>query len=66
MREGIEEPENIQEPENYGDYYYRVQDRLDCSLHGNEAVDQPQDYSYHDQNHHYLQQWHSLLTSCLI
>jgi hypothetical protein len=51
--EGIEESENIQEPQHHRDYYHGVQDRLDCALHGDEAVDQPQDYSYYDQNHHY-------------
>jgi hypothetical protein len=62
VSERIKEPENIQEPEHYGYHYYRVQDWLDCSLHGDE-VDQPQQNSYDDQNHYYRQQWHLLLTS---
>jgi hypothetical protein len=59
----IEEAENIQEPENDRNYYDRVQDGFDCTLHRNEAVDQPQDNSYYDQYHHYRYQWHWLLTS---
>src|SRR6185295_10843124 len=47
---GMKQSENIQQPENHGDYHDAVQDRLDGRLHRNEAVHQPQQNTYHDQN----------------
>jgi hypothetical protein len=45
---GVEEPENVQQPENDSDDDHCVQDGLDRSLHRYEAVDQPKQESDHD------------------
>jgi hypothetical protein len=50
----MKQSENIQQPKNYGDYDDAVQNGLDTPLHGNEAIDQPQKDTYHDENFHYL------------
>jgi hypothetical protein len=47
---GVKEPENIQEPQNYGNDHDAVQNGLDGPLHGNEAIHQPQEDTHHDQN----------------
>jgi hypothetical protein len=36
-----EQVENLQEPDDYRDYYHSVQDSLDLTLHGYKSVDQP-------------------------
>jgi hypothetical protein len=41
LRDVIEQIEYLQKPKNNGDYNHCVQDALDRSLHGNEAVNQP-------------------------
>jgi hypothetical protein len=49
-RKGVKEPKNIQEPQNYGNDYDAVQNGLNCPLHGDEAIHQPQEDTHHDQN----------------
>ena len=39
---GVEQAEDVEEPQNHGDNYHCIQDGLDCALHGDEAVDQPE------------------------
>jgi hypothetical protein len=47
---GIKESKNIQDPQNHGNDHDAVQDRFDGSLHGNEAIHQPQEDTHHDEN----------------
>jgi hypothetical protein len=51
----MEESEDIQDPQDYSDNHYAIQDRLDRSLHGDEAVHQPQEETYYDKNFHHLE-----------
>jgi len=51
---GVEESENIQQPQNYPDDNHGVQDGLDRSLHRYEAIDQPKQQADHDQCYEYL------------
>ena len=51
---GVEESENIQQPQNYPDDNHGVQDGLDRSLHWYEAIDQPEENPYYHQNYHDL------------
>jgi hypothetical protein len=46
----VKESENIQQPQNDGDNHDAVQDGLDRSLHGDEAIHQPQQDTHHDEN----------------
>jgi hypothetical protein len=46
----MKQPENIQEPQDDGDDYDAVQDGFDRSLHGDEAIHQPQENTHHDEN----------------
>jgi hypothetical protein len=48
LGQGLEEPENVQEPQNYSNYYNAIQDRLDGWLHWNIAIYQPQENTHHD------------------
>jgi hypothetical protein len=54
MGEGVEKSENIQQPKHDGDDHHCIQDGFNRSLHGDEAVDQPEQKSDHDQNYEYL------------
>jgi hypothetical protein len=42
----------IQEPEHNNYDHDGVQNGLDASCHGNEAIHQPQEDAYHDQDYH--------------
>jgi hypothetical protein len=46
------EPEDVEYPENYDDNDDRVKNGFYRSLHGNEAVDEPEYDSYNDQHNH--------------
>jgi hypothetical protein len=46
----VEESKDVQEPQNHGNDHNAVQNRLDLSLHGDEAIHQPQENTYHNQN----------------
>jgi hypothetical protein len=50
MGKGMEQSKDVEQPQNYEDYYQAVQDRFDGCLHGNEGVDQPQENTHHDEN----------------
>jgi hypothetical protein len=50
----VEQPEDVHEPQNYGDHYYRIQDGLDRCLHRYKAIDEPKHNAYHDQDHYQL------------
>jgi hypothetical protein len=50
MGKRVEQSENIQEPQNHGDYYDAIQNRFDGSLHWNKAIYQPQENTHHDEN----------------
>jgi len=52
--EGMKNPENIQKPQDHGDYHHNIQDALNRSLHGDETIHQPQQKSNHNQDHHDL------------
>ena len=45
----MEESENVEDPQNHGDDYDAIQNGLDGSLHGYEAIHQPKKYAHHDQ-----------------
>src|SRR5579863_2041055 len=65
MRERTEKPEHVQQPQNHGDNHHAVQDRFYRPLHWYEAINQPKDYTNHDQHYHYVYQWHQPATSLL-
>jgi len=46
----VKQSKNIQQPQNHGNHYDAVQNSLDGSLHGDEAIHQPQKNTHHDQN----------------
>jgi len=46
----VKQPENIQQPQNHGNDNNAAQDGLDGSLHGNEAIHQPQEYAHYYEN----------------
>jgi hypothetical protein len=46
----MEEPKNVQDPQNDGNHYDAIQDRLDGPLHGNEAIHQPEEDAHYDEN----------------
>jgi hypothetical protein len=46
----IKQAKDVEDPENHGDDHDTIQNRLDSSLHGNEAIHQPQEDTHHDQN----------------
>jgi len=48
--EGMENPKNIQEPQNYENDRDGIQDRLDGSCHRDETVYQPEENPNHDQD----------------
>ena len=52
--QGMEESKNIQKPQDYNNYDDSIQDGLDGPLHGYKAIDEPQQNSHYDENHHYL------------
>ena len=49
-RQRVKEPEYVQQPQHYGDDYNAVENRLYGSLHGDEAIYQPQQDTHHYQN----------------
>lgn len=54
----MEEAENIEEPQNNTNYHDGVQDIFDGALHGNKAIDQPEQHAYDDQNNYDVNQGH--------
>jgi hypothetical protein len=54
MRKGTEKSKHVQKPQHHTDHNDRVQNGLNRSLHGYEAVDKPKQNSYNDQNYHYI------------
>jgi hypothetical protein len=56
--ERAEKAKNVQEPQNHGDNYNRIQDVLDGTLHGYVSVNQPKKDPNHDQDHYELNQRH--------
>jgi hypothetical protein len=53
-REGMNKSKYIQQPEHHYDDYDGVQDRLDASRHGDEAIHQPQQNPNYDQDRYKL------------
>jgi hypothetical protein len=49
--EGMKKSENVEEPQDHADHHDRIQDRLDCPLHRDEVIDQPQQNTHYDQYH---------------
>jgi hypothetical protein len=47
----MKKSKNIQEPQDHGNDHDGVQDRLDGARHGDETVNQPEEYPNHDQDH---------------
>jgi len=46
----MKQSKNIQDPQNYSNNHDAVQNGLDGPLHWNEAIDQPQENTHHDEN----------------
>ena len=46
----MKKPKNVEKPKNRADHHDCIQDGLNRSLHWYEAVDQPKQNTYHDQN----------------
>jgi hypothetical protein len=46
----MNEPEDIEEPQNYRNDHDAVENRLDGSLHGNEAIHEPEKDTHHNKN----------------
>jgi hypothetical protein len=46
----MEQPKNIQQPQNDRNDHDAIEDGFDRSLHGDEAIHQPQEDTYHDEN----------------
>jgi hypothetical protein len=54
----MKESKSVEQPHNYGNHYYAVQNRLDGRLHGDEAIHQPQQDTDYHQNFYRLKQRH--------
>jgi hypothetical protein len=50
----VQESENVQEPENDDDNDDGVQNGFDGALHRDEAIHEPEQYAYDDEDHQYL------------
>ncbi|HXU18067.1 MAG TPA: hypothetical protein VN708_23370 [Terriglobales bacterium] len=55
----MKEAKSIEQPNNYGNHYYAIQDRCDGRLHRDESIHQPQQHTYYHQNFDCLEQRHS-------
>jgi hypothetical protein len=49
--EGMEQSKDIEEPQNHENDHESIQDRLNGARHRNEAIDEPEKNTNHDQNH---------------
>jgi hypothetical protein len=58
--QGMEQSENIQQPQNHCDDYNPIQNGFDGPLHWDESVHQPQEDTYDNQNFENLEQRHDL------
>ena len=56
--QGVKQTKNVQEPQHDGYDHDAIQNGLDGRLHGNKAIDQPQENADHDQNFEKLNQRH--------
>jgi len=45
----MKQAENVHQPQNHGDDHDTIQDGLDGSLHGDEAIHQPQEDTHHEE-----------------
>ena len=52
--DGVEEPKDIEKPQDDPNDHDGIQDGLDGPRHGNEAVHQPEQNTDYDQNHYQL------------
>ena len=48
------EPKNAQEPQDYGNDYDSIQDRLNGSRHGDVGIDEPEKNTNYDQDQHHV------------
>jgi hypothetical protein len=46
------EPKYSQKPQNHSNYYDGIQDSLNLALHGDEAVDKPQQQAYYRESYY--------------
>jgi hypothetical protein len=58
--EGVQDPEDLQEPDDHSNHHDGIQDSLYGALHWNVAVNHPQNHPHDNQHYHYLQQRHSI------
>jgi hypothetical protein len=52
--ESRKQPEYLQQPEHNDDDDYSIENGLDARLHGDEAVHEPKQNTYHNQGEKYL------------
>jgi hypothetical protein len=52
--QGMKQPENVQQPQDDRNDHDAIQNGLDRSLHGDEAIHEPQQDSCYDENFQYL------------
>jgi hypothetical protein len=48
VRERMEKPKNVQQPQNRHDHHHSIQNGLDRVLHRNVTIDQPKNYTHRD------------------
>jgi len=58
VREGAEESEDVEEPEDHGNHDDAIENGLDGALHRDEAVHQPEQNSDDNQNYDDVNQGH--------
>jgi len=51
-----EKPKSVQEPQNHANNYDGIQDRLDGARHRDEAIDEPEENTNHNQDDHDVNQ----------
>jgi len=54
----MEDSKSFEQPHNYGNHDYAVQNRFDGRLHRDESIYQPQQHTYYHQNFDCLEQRH--------
>lgn len=58
---GVEDSEDIEEPQHYDDDYDAIEDRFDAALHGDEAIDKPEQYAYNNERDDDMEEGHKIL-----
>jgi hypothetical protein len=59
----VKQPKDVDEPYDEHDHHNAVQDPLDLTLHGDEAIDQPEQYAYNADSEDDSEKWHFLYSN---